>query len=68
MMHAPFDDCDFHFSLGPACRRLINARARLMLPSQAFLHPLSGLDHLTAMLALGFWAGVLGGSALWHGP
>jgi urease accessory protein len=30
-----------------------------------FLHPLSGLDHLTAMLALGFWAG---GSALWQWP
>lgn len=33
-----------------------------------FLHPLSGLDHLTAMVALGFWAGALGGSALWQWP
>jgi urease accessory protein len=33
-----------------------------------FLHPLSGLDHLTAMVALGFWAGALGGRALWQWP
>jgi urease accessory protein len=33
-----------------------------------FLHPLSGLDHVMAMLALGFWAGALGGRALWQWP
>ncbi len=33
-----------------------------------FLHPLAGLDHLTAMLALGVWAGALGGRALWQWP
>ncbi|HEV7268257.1 MAG TPA: HupE/UreJ family protein [Falsiroseomonas sp.] len=27
------------------------------------LHPLGGLDHLVAMLALGVWAGILGGKA-----
>ena len=33
-----------------------------------FLHPLSGLDHLTAMVALGFWAGRVGGAAIWQWP
>jgi urease accessory protein len=33
-----------------------------------FLHPLSGLDHLTAMVALGFWAGKVRGAAIWQWP
>jgi urease accessory protein len=32
------------------------------------IHPLLGLDHLVAMIALGFWAGILGGKALWQLP
>jgi len=31
-------------------------------------HPLLGLDHLLAMIAVGLWAGVRGGSALWLVP
>ncbi len=31
-------------------------------------HPLSGADHLLAMLAIGLWAAVLGGRALWLLP
>ena len=33
-----------------------------------FLHPLSGLDHLLAMLAVGFWASRLHGRAVWLMP
>ncbi len=33
-----------------------------------FGHPLSGWDHLTAMLAVGIWGGILGGRALWALP
>lgn len=33
-----------------------------------FLHPLSGLDHLTAMVALGYWAANMRGMALWQWP
>ncbi len=33
-----------------------------------FLHPLTGLDHLFAMLALGLWAAVLAGRSLWLLP
>ncbi|MDB5373206.1 MAG: urease accessory protein, partial [Belnapia sp.] len=28
-----------------------------------FLHPLSGVDHLLAMVMLGLWAGLAGGAA-----
>lgn len=31
-------------------------------------HPLSGLDHIAAMLAVGLWAAVKGGRALWLWP
>lgn len=33
-----------------------------------FLHPLSGLDHLLALLAVGVWAGRAGGKKLWTLP
>ena len=31
-------------------------------------HPFTGLDHLLAMVAVGLWAGVNGGRALWAWP
>lgn len=31
-------------------------------------HPLGGFDHLAAMIAVGLWAGQLGGRALWIVP
>src|SRR5690606_11637820 len=33
-----------------------------------FLHPLTGLDHLLVMLAVGLWAGKTGGKARWQLP
>jgi urease accessory protein len=33
-----------------------------------FTHPFGGLDHLLAMLAVGLWAGQMGGRALWLVP
>lgn len=33
-----------------------------------FSHPLSGLDHLLAMVAVGLWAAQLGGRAIWQVP
>ena len=33
-----------------------------------FSHPLSGWDHLLAMLAIGLWAAQLGGRACWRVP
>lgn len=32
------------------------------------LHPLLGLDHVVAMLAIGLWAAALGGKAIWKIP
>lgn len=31
-------------------------------------HPLSGMDHLLAMVAVGLWAALVGGRALWQVP
>lgn len=36
--------------------------------SAGVAHPLSGLDHLLAMLAVGLWAALLGGRARWALP
>ncbi|TLY53400.1 MAG: HupE/UreJ family protein [Gammaproteobacteria bacterium] len=33
-----------------------------------FAHPLSGLDHLLAMVVIGIWAAQLGGRAVWAVP
>ncbi|CAN5170209.1 HupE/UreJ family protein [soil metagenome] len=33
-----------------------------------FEHPLSGLDHMTVMIAVGLWAALKGGKALWLWP
>ncbi|KAF0844700.1 urease accessory protein [Methylovorus glucosotrophus] len=33
-----------------------------------FMHPLTGWDHLLVMLAVGLWAGRLGGAARWQLP
>src|SRR3954463_9866099 len=35
---------------------------------QGFAHPLAGLDHVLAMVAVGLWASQLGGRALWLPP
>jgi urease accessory protein len=33
-----------------------------------FTHPLSGLDHIVVMVAVGLWAATIGGRALWVVP
>jgi urease accessory protein len=33
-----------------------------------FMHPLSGLDHMTVMIAVGLWAALKGGKAIWVWP
>ena len=33
-----------------------------------FTHPISGLDHVVAMFAVGLWGAFLGGSAIWMLP
>lgn len=36
--------------------------------SHGLLHPFAGLDHLCAMIAVGLWAGQMGGRAMWLAP
>jgi len=36
--------------------------------ASGFTHPFTGLDHLLAMVAVGLWAGLNGGRALWVWP
>jgi urease accessory protein len=36
--------------------------------AEGFAHPFTGFDHLLAMLAVGLWAGLNGGRALWAWP
>jgi urease accessory protein len=36
--------------------------------TSGFKHPFTGLDHLLAMVAVGLWAGLNGGRALWVWP
>ncbi|UVK56989.1 HupE/UreJ family protein [Mesorhizobium sp. AR02] len=33
-----------------------------------FMHPLSGLDHMTVMVTVGLWAALKGGRAIWAWP
>lgn len=64
-------------------RRLVPLAAALLLPLPALahpggdhvhgfaaglLHPLMGIDHLVAMVAIGLWAGLLGGRLVWLLP
>jgi urease accessory protein len=36
--------------------------------TSGFLHPLGGLDHIVAMVAVGLWGAILGGRAMWTLP
>lgn len=36
--------------------------------SHGWLHPLTGLDHMTAMIAVGAWSAQIGGRAIWIIP
>ena len=33
-----------------------------------FLHPVTGVDHVVAMVAVGLWGGILGAPAIWQLP
>jgi len=70
--------------VSPAIRKMSISAVVLMaaiLPAEAhvgvgatssfgagFAHPLSGLDHMTVMIAVGLWAALKGGRAIWAWP
>jgi urease accessory protein len=65
----------FVFALLTLCSLFLGATAQAhILPGDVtgfhsgFSHPLHGLDHLLAMIAVGLWAAQLGGRARWAVP
>jgi urease accessory protein len=70
--------------VSPAIRKMSVTAALLLaaaLPAEAHvgagptssfaagvMHPLSGLDHMTVMIAVGLWAALKGGKAIWAWP
>lgn len=67
----------------PTVRMLVSAAALILLAAPAhahvgvgaanslgagFDHPFSGLDHMAAMVAVGLWAALKGGRAIWAWP
>jgi urease accessory protein len=78
LSYSPLDPMRF------AMRRAILATALVLMPSLAlahpgipghthdlasgFMHPIGGLDHVLAMVAVGLFAAQLGGRALWLVP
>ena len=52
--------------VGPAFAHPGHAEASSFLAGVA--HPLSGLDHIAVMIAVGLWAALKGGRALWVWP
>lgn len=63
----------------PALRLAISTAVLSLLPASAalahasgdhpgWLHPLTGLDHMVAMIAVGAWSAKLGGRAIWLIP
>lgn len=63
-------------TLGLALSLMLLATAALAHPGHGghagfgsgFFHPMLGLDHVIAMLAVGLWAASLGGAAVWALP
>jgi urease accessory protein len=56
----------FAASTAPAFAHLDSAEHGSLMAG--FTHPLSGLDHILVMIAVGLWAAQIGGRALWVVP
>lgn len=44
------------------------AEAHVLESQSGWAHPLSGLDHILAMVSVGAWSAILGGRAIWLVP
>ncbi|WP_120509771.1 HupE/UreJ family protein [Rahnella bruchi] len=58
---------DFIFILGPLFI-MNSAYAHSNGESSGWMHPLSGMDHLLAMVSVGAWSSQIGGKAIWIVP
>lgn len=56
----------FALTAGPAFAHLPSGEYGSV--ASGFTHPLTGLDHILAMVAVGLWASLIGGRALWMVP
>ncbi len=60
--------------VGTCCSRFANSAdahtgaEHALSFASGFAHPWTGLDHMLAMVAVGLWAGLNGGRALWAWP
>ena len=55
-------------ALGPESALAHTGAEHALSFAAGFKHPLTGLDHMLAMVAVGLWAGLVGGRALWVWP
>jgi urease accessory protein len=54
--------------LGASCALAHSGTEHAASFASGFAHPWTGLDHMLAMVAVGLWAGLNGGRALWAWP
>jgi len=54
--------------LGASCALAHTGAEHVASFASGFAHPWTGLDHMLAMVAVGLWAGLNGGRALWAWP
>jgi urease accessory protein len=57
----------FYLAFGPSAFAHSGSAAAIGLES-GFMHPITGLDHLVAMVAVGLWGAQLGNPAIWTLP
>jgi urease accessory protein len=55
-------------ALGPDAALAHTGAEHALSFASGFSHPWTGLDHMLAMVAVGLWAGLNGGRALWAWP
>ena len=55
-------------SLGIAAPAFAHTGGAIGGLTSGLLHPITGLDHVVAMVAVGLWGGILGGKAIWQLP
>lgn len=68
MKHSTFGAIILAASLGIAAPAFAHTGGAIGGLTSGLLHPITGLDHVVAMVAVGLWGGILGGKAIWQLP